>query len=207
MEAQIVLFVATSLMLIITPGQDMLLVMSRSISQGSKAGIATAAGVCTGLVGHTILAALGLGALLSASATLFTIIKLAGAGYLLYLGVKLLLTKSEEIAVSEAAAAPLSTHYVQGAISNLSNPKIAIFFLAYLPQFVPAETSHPTPVLLALGVSFAALTFFVKAPIGYGAGALSSWLRSRPAVQLWINRISSLVLIGLGVRLAVEQRA
>jgi threonine/homoserine/homoserine lactone efflux protein len=207
MEAQIVLFIATSLLLIITPGQDMILVMSRSISQGSKAGIATAAGVCTGLVGHTVLAALGLGALLSASATLFTTVKLVGAGYLFYLGIKMLRSKSQEIAVSEVGAAPLSTHYIQGTISNLSNPKIAIFYLAYLPQFVPAGTSHPTPTLLALGVAFAALTFLVKAPIGFGAGALSSWLRSRPFVQLWINRLSGLVLIGLGVRLAVERRA
>jgi threonine/homoserine/homoserine lactone efflux protein len=203
---QIALFIATSLLLIITPGQDMILVMSRSISQGSRAGIATAAGVCTGLVGHTILAALGLGALLSASETLFTIVKWIGAAYLVILGARMLRTEGGEIGVRGMAAAPLPALFLQGATSNLSNPKVAIFYLAYLPQFVPADTLHPTLVLLVLGVAFAALTFLVKAPIGYTAGALSSWLRSRPSVRMWINRISGGVLIALGVRLAFERR-
>ena len=205
-QTEIVLFVATSLLLIITPGQDMILVMSRSISQGSKAGIATAAGVCTGLVGHTILAAFGLGAVLRASEMLFTVVKLAGAVYLLYLGIRLLQTRQEELEIRDMASASLPTLFVQGAISNLSNPKIAIFYLAYLPQFIPAGTPHPTSMLLALGVAFAALTFLVKAPIGYGAGALSGWLRSRPSVQAWVNRISGGVLVALGLRLAFERR-
>jgi threonine/homoserine/homoserine lactone efflux protein len=205
-ETQIALFIVTSLLLIITPGQDMILVMSRSISQGSRAGIATAAGVCTGLVGHTILAALGLGALLSASETLFTIVKWIGAVYLVILGVRMLRTEGGEIGVRGMAAAPLPALFLQGATSNLSNPKVAIFYLAYLPQFVPADTLHPTLVLLVLGGAFAALTFLVKAPIGYTAGALSSWLRSRPSVRVWINRISGGVLIALGVRLAFERR-
>jgi threonine/homoserine/homoserine lactone efflux protein len=205
-ETEIVLFIATSLLLIITPGQDMILVMSRSISQGSKAGIATAAGVCTGLMGHTILAAFGLGAVLRASETLFTVVKLVGAAYLLYLGIKLLRTRRGELDIRDMTSASLPTLYVQGAISNLSNPKVAIFYLAYLPQFIPAETLHPTPMLLALGVAFAALTFLVKAPIGYGAGAFSGWLRSRPSVQMWVNRISGGVLVALGLRLAFERR-
>lgn len=206
-ETQIILFVVTSLLLIITPGQDMILVMSRSISQGSRAGVATAAGVCTGLVGHTILAAFGLGAVLRASETLFTIVKLIGAAYLFYLGISLLRTKSGEIELRSVAAAPLSVHFVQGALSNLSNPKVAIFYLAYLPQFVPAETLHPTPMLLGLGVAFSALTFLVKAPVGYGAGALSGWLRSRPSVQVWLDRICGGVLVAWSLRLAFERRA
>jgi threonine/homoserine/homoserine lactone efflux protein len=205
-ETEIVLFVATSLLLIITPGQDMILVMSRSISQGSKAGIATAAGVCIGLLGHTILAALGLGAVLRASEILFTIVKLTGAAYLIYLGIGLLQTRHGEIEIRGMADASLSSLFLQGAVSNLSNPKVAIFYLAYLPQFIPAETAHPTPMLLALGAVFAALTFLVKAPIGYEAGALSSWLRSRPSVQAWVNRISGGVLVALGLRLAFERR-
>jgi threonine/homoserine/homoserine lactone efflux protein len=205
-ETEVVLFVATSLLLIITPGQDMILVMSRSISQGSKAGIATAAGVCTGLLGHTILAALGLGAILRASEILFTIVKLIGAAYLFYLGIRLLRTNQGELEIRGMANASLSKLYLQGAVSNLSNPKVAIFYLAYLPQFIPAESVHPTPMLLALGAAFAGLTFLVKAPIGYGAGALSSWLRSRPSVQAWVNRISGGVLVALGLRLAFERR-
>lgn len=206
-ESQLLLFVVTSLLLIITPGQDMLLVMSRSISQGSKAGIATAGGVCVGLVGHTILATLGLGALLSASESLFTAVKLVGAAYLFYLGIRMIKSKGEKIEVQNSTSAPLPVLFFQGMISNLSNPKIAIFFFAYLPQFVPTGAPHPTTMLLELGLAFAALTFMVKAPVGYGAGVLSGWLRSRPLVQTWINRIGGIVLLGLGVKLAFERRS
>ncbi|MDH3688764.1 MAG: LysE family translocator [Gammaproteobacteria bacterium] len=205
-EAQIFLFVVTSLIVIITPGQDMVLVMSRSVAQGSKAGVATAAGVSTGLLGHTALAGFGLGALLRASEMLFVAVKVIGAVYLFYLGAKLLRTRQEELELSGAGSSSLRALFVQGAISNLANPKIAIFYLAFLPQFIEADALHPTSMLLALGVAFAVLTFIVKAPIGYGAGALSSWMRARPKIQVWLHRISGGVLIALSMRLVLERR-
>jgi len=94
----------------------------------------------------------------------------------------------------------------EGALSNLSNPKVAVFYFAFLPQFVPAAVPHPTVTIFVLGVTFAALTFLVKAPVGYFSGALSGWLRSRPGALTWISRCSGLVLIGLGLRLAVAER-
>ena len=200
MEALPFVFIVTSLVLIITPGQDMILVMSRSISQGSKAGVATAAGVCTGLLGHTVLATLGLGALLHTSEILFSIMKFAGAAYLFYLGVKLLRNRQAGVNISDLPAAPLRKTFFQGAISNLSNPKIAIFYFAYLPQFISPATENPNTRIFMLGASFALLGFLVKGPIGYGAGVLSTWLRSRPSVIGWMNRASGLVLIGLGLR-------
>ncbi len=199
-------FIITSIILIITPGQDMILVMSRSISQGCKAGVATAAGVSVGLLGHTVLAALGLGALLHASEILFTVMKFLGAAYLIYLGVKLFRNSHASLNISGLPEASLRKVFFQGVISNLSNPKIAIFYIAYLPQFMPSGTENPTTMLFMLGTAFALLTFLVKGPIGYGAGVLSSWLRSRPAVIGWINRASGVVLIGLGLRLAIERR-
>ncbi|MBF0530000.1 MAG: LysE family translocator [Deltaproteobacteria bacterium] len=199
-------FIITSLILIITPGQDMILVMSRSISQGWKAGVATASGVSVGLLGHTVLATLGLGALLSASEILFMIIKLIGAAYLLYLGIALLRNNHAGLDISSLPTASLRKLFFQGVISNLSNPKIAIFYFAYLPQFIPAGAENPTFLILMLGASFAMLTFLVKGPIGYGAGILSSWLRTRPAMLGWINRLSGVVLITLGLRLAFERR-
>jgi len=206
METLPLLFIVTSLILIVTPGQDMLLVMSRSISQGSKAGVATAAGVSTGLLGHTALAGLGLGAVLSASELLFVAIKLVGAAYLIYLGFKLLRSRPDSLNIDGLPQASLTRTFLQGAISNISNPKITIFYFAYLPQFIPAGEAHPTLRLLMLGVAFAVLTFVVKGPVGYGAGLLSGWLRARPAVIGWTNRLSGLVLVGLGLRLALARR-
>jgi threonine/homoserine/homoserine lactone efflux protein len=200
------LFVATSLILIATPGQDMILVMSRSVAQGAAAGVATAAGVSVGLVGHTVLATLGLGAILRASAWLFVVLKLVGAAYLIYLGFALLRTRAGDLALGATSPRSLAWLFRDGAFSNLSNPKIAIFYFAFLPQFVAGDSAHPTLQLLALGLVFAALTFLVKGPVGLFAGALSSWLRRRPSVLLWLYRSSGVVLLGLGVRLAFERR-
>lgn len=200
------LFVVASLVLIVTPGQDMVLVMSRSIAQGAPAGVATAAGVSVGLVGHTVLAALGLGALLRTSEWLFLALKLVGAAYLVFLGVQLLRTRQMELAVSGGAPRSLRRLFADGALSNLSNPKIAVFYFAFLPQFVQPGAAHPTLAIFVLGLLFAALTFLVKGPVGLGAGMLSGWLRARPRVLTGLYRTSGAVLVGLGVKLAFERR-
>ena len=204
-DTQLIVFLVTSLVLIITPGQDMILVMSRSIAQGAKAGVATAAGVSTGLLGHTVLAGLGLGAILHASEILFMVLKLIGAAYLIYLGVRLLLTKSQ-ISLTNSSITSLKRLFLQGALSNLANPKITLFYFAFLPQFMAPDTSHPTAMLLLLGGLFALLTFLVKGPVGYFAGYLSAWLRARQIVLLWLHRCSGMVLIGLGLGLAFDRR-
>jgi threonine/homoserine/homoserine lactone efflux protein len=200
------LFIVASLVLIVTPGQDMILVMSRSIAQGSAAGVVTAAGVSVGLVGHTILATLGLGAILRTSEWLFLALKLAGAAYLAYLGFELLRSHKHELAVSSGAPRSLWRLFTDGALSNISNPKIAIFYFAFLPQFVVSGAAHPTLSVFVLGLVFATLTFLVKGPVGLGAGLLSGWLRSRPGVLAWLYRSSGVVLVGLGLRLAFERR-
>lgn len=205
-EAQLILFLITSLFVIITPGQDMFLVMSRSIAQGRKAGIATAAGVSTGLLGHTVLAVFGLGAILKTSEILFTLIKLAGAAYLLWLGFKLIRTNRELLDLSETQEKSLMKLFFQGAVSNISNPKIAIFYFSFLPQFISSDASNPSYYLLVLGCIFSLLTFFIKAPIGYAAGSLAKQLRSCPSIQVWLNRFSGIILIALGFKLAFEQK-
>jgi threonine/homoserine/homoserine lactone efflux protein len=201
------LFIVASLLLIATPGQDMLLVMSRSVAQGVAAGVVTAAGVSVGLVGHTVLATLGLGALLRTSQWLFVVLKLVGAAYLVYLGVQLLRTRAHQLSLSSGAPRSLWRLFAAGALSNLSNPKIAVFYFAFLPQFVRPEAQSPTWTIFVLGLVFAALTVLVKAPVGLTAGLLSAWLRARPRVLAWLHRASGLLLIGLGVRLAFERRA
>ncbi|HRF73413.1 MAG TPA: LysE family translocator [Accumulibacter sp.] len=205
-EASWLLFTVASLVLITTPGQDMILVMSRSIAQGPAAGIATAAGVSVGLVGHTLLATLGLGAILRASELVFLGLKLVGAAYLVYLGIGLIRTRRAELLVGEATRRSLARLFVDGAFSNISNPKIAIFYFAFLPQFVLPDAARPTLTIFVLGLLFALLTFCVKGPVGLFAGLLSGWLRARPAALVWLYRSSGIILLGLGVRLALERR-
>jgi len=205
-ESQIFFFVLTSLAVILIPGQDMVLVMSRGIAQGSKAGIVSALGVSIGLLGHTVLAAFGLGALLMASELIFTVLKYLGASYLVYLGIRLIFRQSSEFEIDKPTDKTFKKLFLEGSLSNMSNPKVTIFYFAFLPQFISADISHPTYYLLALGISFSLLTFLVKAPVGYFAGVASARIRSRPIVIKLINRISGTVLIGLGVKLAFEQR-
>lgn len=206
LEVSWFLFIVASLVLIVTPGQDMILVMSRSVAQGAAAGVVTAAGVSVGLVGHTLLATLGLGAVLRTSEWLFLALKLVGAAYLIYLGVGLLRTKNTGLVVQSASHRSLGRLFFDGALSNVSNPKIAVFYFAFLPQFVLPGASHPTLAVFALGLVFAALTFLVKGPVGFFAGLLSGWLRSRPAVLAWLYRSSGAILVLLGLKLAFERR-
>jgi len=204
--SHLALFVATSLLLILTPGPDLMLVMSRSIAKGQRAGLATAAGVSTGLLGHTLLAALGLGAVLQSSILLFTALKLIGAAYLIYLGWHSL--RAPHASLTTHLQKPVSARqlFLQGAIANVSNPKIAIFYFAFLPQFVAPDSAHPTLAMLLLGLIFAVLTLLIKSPIAMGAARLSAWLRDNPRVETWMNRASGVVLLGLGARLAFEKR-
>jgi threonine/homoserine/homoserine lactone efflux protein len=206
LDAYWALFTIASLALIALPGQDMILVMSRSIAQGARAGVATAAGVSIGLVGHTLLATLGLGVILRTSEWLFLALKLVGAAYLVYLGVGLLRARHGSLAMQAATARPPGRLFIDGAFSNLSNPKIAVFYFAFLPQFVAPAAQHPTLTVFVLGLVFAGLTFLVKAPVALFSGALSAWLRARPAVLVWVYRASGAILVGLGVRLAFERR-
>ena len=205
-DAAWLLFLVASLVVISTPGQDMLLVLSRGLAQGPAAGIATAAGVSVGLVGHTLLAALGVGAIVRASELLFSILKLAGAAYLVYLGVQLLRSNAAQVPTGSSGARSNRRLFLDGALSNLSNPKIVVFYFAFLPQFVLPGASRPTLTVLVLGLVFAALTFVIKAPVGLSAGWLAGWLRARPKALVWLYRGSGALLVGLGVRLALERR-
>lgn len=206
LEPSILIFVTTSVFIILSPGQDMVLVLSHSISRGSKAGVITAAGVSIGLLGHTILATLGLGALLQASEIAFTLMKYIGAAYLFYLGIKLFRTPTINLSSTSKAQGKLRKLFIIGAFSNLSNPKIAIFYFAYLPQFVSPSEPHSAQTLFMLGALFALMTFMIKFPIGIVAGKLSTWIQERPSVQAWINRSCGGVMIAMGLRLASESQ-
>jgi len=206
LDHSILLFIFTSVLIILSPGQDMVLVLSRSLSLGPKAGMITAVGVGTGLLGHTALAAAGLGAVLQASEQAFTLMKILGAAYLIYLGIKVFSALPLELKSQASEQRSSWLCFRQGALSNISNPKIAIFYFAYLPQFVGAGSAQPTVELLLLGALFALLTVVVKLPIGYMAGRLSGWVQTRPSVQRWLNRISGGLLVAMGLRLAADSQ-
>jgi threonine/homoserine/homoserine lactone efflux protein len=206
-EVSWLLVIVASLVLIATRGQDVVLVMSRAIARGPAAGVVTAAGISVGLVGHTLLATLGLGALLRASEWLPLALKLVGAAYLVVLGVQMLRTRHTQPVVSEGVSRTLRRLLVDGALSNIGNPKVAVFYFAFLPQFGRPGVSHPAASVFVLGLTYAALAFAVKAPVGLAAGVLSGWLRARPGVRAGLMRASGLVLVGLGLRLAFQRRA
>lgn len=207
LESSILIFIMTSILIILSPGQDMVLVLSRSLALGPRAGMVTAAGVGAGLLGHTALAAFGLGALLQASEQAFTLMKIVGAIYLIYLGFKAFTSPPLDLVVKAQEQNNEWRFFRQGAFSNISNPKIAIFYFAYLPQFVSVDGAQPTDQLLLLGALFAVLTVVVKLPIGYLAGRLSGWVQTRPNVQIWLNRVSGGVLLLMGLRLATDSQA
>ena len=201
------LYVAASLALIATPGQDMIYVITRSLAQGRFAGVCSAVGVCIGILVHTALAALGVGAILHASETLFVALKLAGAAYLIYLGVKLLATREgrEGIAAPKDRLSP-GALVRQGILSNVTNPKIVLFFFAFLPQFVDPASTHATRDLALLGVLYALLALPVKAAVGIAAGSLSERVLRDPSMIAWMNRVGGGVLVALGLRLAMSER-
>ena len=206
-SASLGLYVVASLALIATPGQDMLYVISRSLAQGRVAGVCSAAGVCCGILVHTALAALGVGAILQASEALFLALKLLGAAYLVYLGVRLILSRASTVDTRPGAGrlSPPALFW-QGVLSNVTNPKIVLFFFAFLPQFVDPASAHPTRDLVFLGVLYAVLALPVKAGVAIAAGGLSERVLSRPAALAWVNRLSGGVLVVLGLRLAATER-
>jgi threonine/homoserine/homoserine lactone efflux protein len=203
----VALYVLASLALIVTPGQDMIYVITRSLAQGRAAGVYSAVGVCLGIVAHTALAALGVGAILAAGEGVFLALKFVGAAYLVWLGIRLLLSR-EEAKLAQVGAPALTRGALvrQGMLSNLTNPKIVLFFLAFLPQFVDPASAYPTRDLVLFGLLYAALALPVKVAVGLAAGSLSERVIRKPGTLAWMNRASGVVLVGLGLRLASVER-
>ena len=201
------LYVAASLALIATPGQDMIYVITRSLAQGRFAGLCSALGVCLGILVHTALAALGVGAILHASEPLFVALKLAGAAYLVYLGLRMIVSR-EAARLEGGARVRLSAASLvwQGVLSNVTNPKIVLFFFAFLPQFVDPTSAHPTRDLAFLGVLYAAMALPVKAAVGLVAGTFSQRIVHSARALAWVNRLGGCVLVGLGLRIAMAPR-
>jgi len=196
-----------SLVLNITPGNDMIYVASRSAGQGTKAGIVSAFGIMVGCMVHVIAAVAGLSAIIMKSATTFDIIKFAGAGYLIYLGVKSLLNKKSSFKLTDKIEKiPYNKMFWQGVVTNVLNPKVALFFLAFLPPFIDPHQAHPQWQILFLGVWFDCSGTLVNVIVAVLFGKMGNWLSDSPRYVRLQEKFTGLLLIGLGIKVALTSK-
>ena len=203
---QLLVFSLTSLLLIFTPGPDIIYVLTRGVAQGRSAALAAAMGFSLGNIGHTLLAVFGLSAILASSAMAFTLVKVAGGIYLLYLGFKLWTADPALVLSGQGEDKTARIIFRQSILANLLNPKVAIFFLAFFPQFVRPEQGHPAMQMMVLGLTFVVLTMFGFGLVALGAGALNSRLAARPSLSAWLHKGAGAILMLLGLRLIWADR-
>lgn len=202
----VLIFFAASALLALAPGPDNIFVLTLSALHGRKAGLLVTLGLCTGLVGHTLAVALGIAALFQASAIAFTILKIVGACYLLYLAWGAF--RASASPMEAAPDAPLDGWqlYRRGIVMNLTNPKVSIFFLAFLPQFADPARGSLTLQLLLLGGIFMLAALLVFSGIAAVAGSLGRWLNRSARAQIVLNRIAGSIFIVLALKLATSER-
>jgi threonine/homoserine/homoserine lactone efflux protein len=187
------------------PGPATLIIMARSASSGSKAGVATGAGIAVGDLMHTLFAVVGISAIIAASSTLFSLIKYLGAAYLVYLGIKALLEKATTKTAQPTSFISAKKAFKQGLIVEVLNPKTALFFLAFLPQFVDPSSGSIALQLTTLGCVFILLGFISTLVFAFGANAIGRKLRKQKSSGNWQGKIVGSIYCALGVRLALHE--
>jgi threonine/homoserine/homoserine lactone efflux protein len=202
------LFVVSGLLLNFTPGADTLYIVGRSTLQGTRAGAVAALGIGAGCCVHMLAAALGLSAVLATSATAFTVVKLIGAAYLVYLGISLWRSGSGARAAHAAPSSPASLRavFAQGVLTNVLNPKVALFFLAFLPQFVDADTPHRLLAFLFLGLVFDVNGTLWNFFVAWSAARLGGRIAGSGRGTVWLSRAAGTVFVALGAKLAFGER-
>ena len=207
-------FVLAAILLNLTPGTDSMYIITRSVSQGQAAGVYSVLGITTGALVHTLFAALGLSVLLANSPTAFMLVKYIGAAYLCYLGFKMLTSKnsnsianhlSKDQNVTNQKAVDGWKIYQQGVLTNVFNPKVALFFLAFFPQFIDASYNYGMLSFLMLGLTFATTGFIWCLCLAMLAARFSTRLRENPSLETILNRISGVVFVSLGIKLLTEK--
>lgn len=199
-------FVAAGLLLNVTPGPDMLFVLAAGSSGGPSAGARAALGIGVGSVVHTVAAAVGLSQVLATSATAFAVVKYVGAAYLVYLGLAALLKRAPRDTSVPADAPPVITRVFRRAVvTNVLNPKVALFFLAFVPQFVSVEHGRVALQFALLGLTFCVTGTLVNLLVGLGSGTIARIFRERRAVKPILDRAVGAVFVALGIRLALSE--
>jgi threonine/homoserine/homoserine lactone efflux protein len=205
---QTLLYLPAVAVIIAIPGPDMLLSLSRGLSQGPMAGVAHALGVGVGIMAHSLLAALGVSALLTASETAFWAMKLVGGAYLIYLGI-MSWRNASAVANVTTQKAPWTTLFWRGFMSNVLNPKVALFVLAFVPQFVRSSNANASSAFVQmrlLGAIFSVLTIIAYGALGVAAGGVSRWLASHPSYMRNVNRASAGLFIASGAAVLLLDR-
>jgi threonine/homoserine/homoserine lactone efflux protein len=199
-------FIGACIVLNLTPGPDTLYILGRSIAQGRSAGLASLLGIATGTVVHTFAAAFGLSAVLAASASAFLLVKLAGAAYLVYLGIRMLFSKTSKAAIPESfSSSGFRAIYRQGFLTNLLNPKVALFFLAFVPQFIAVDSPDKFAAFVTLGFSFITTGTIWCLCLLWFASLIGDRLRGSSTVSELMNRAAGALFVGLGIRLATSK--
>ena len=197
------LFVVAGILLNLTPGPDTVYILGRSIAQGRAEGIASALGISAGSIFHTSAAALGLSAILASSAIAFGAIKLLGGAYLIFLGIKMILNREKELSLpSNFRRRTKAAAFRQGILTNVLNPKVGLFFLAFLPQFIDSASGMKVLAFLLLGLTFVTTGTIWCLIIACFASAFSERLRTNETIGLWLSRAAGALFVFLGLRLA-----
>lgn len=209
--AQLLPFLLTAVLLTATPGPDNLMVLGVGASKGRRLGMAFGLGCATGCLSHTVLAALGVSAVLAASPVAFTALRVVGGGYLVWLGIGALRSRGGAGLPARAdsgTADPADTaarQFLKGMLANAINPKVVLFFLSFLPQFVVPANGHVPLQMAALGLVFTLQAAVLFGALGWFAGGIGQWLQRRPRAGLWLDRVSGVVFVGLGLRMALSR--
>ena len=201
-------FLAASALITIAPGPDNLMVLSVGISRGRMAGIGFGLGCALGCFAHTLWATLGIGAVVMASEGTFTVLKMAGAAYLVYIGVMTwrFAGKATLIKLDDGSAEPMMVHLRRGFIANVINPKVALFFIAFLPQFADPARGPVWLQMVLLGAVFAAQTVLIFGSLGWFAGGIGTRLQRQPALAVWLDRCAGTIFFALALHLATASR-
>lgn len=198
-------FLTASVALAMAPGPDNIFVLTQSALHGRMAGVIVTLGLCAGVMVHTTAVALGVAVIFQTSALAFTLLKLLGAAYLLYLAWKAVRAGAAELDQSGRRLAPRAL-FLRGLVMNVTNPKVAIFFLAFLPQFADPGRGPVTLQVFLFGLAFVLCALAVFCTVAGAAGSLGAWLSRTPRAQIVINRVAAVIFVGLAVRLLVSQR-
>lgn len=199
---QIFGFLAAAILITISPGPDNLMVLGMGIAKGRRFGVAFGLGCALGCLSHTALAVIGVSALIAASPVAFTALKVCGGLYLVWLGVHALRSRGgARVGAVDASAPTLAGLFARGVFANAINPKVVLFFLSFLPQFVVGAHGRVGWQLAGLGLIFTAQAAVLFGLLGYFAGTIGQWLNRKPRVGLWLDRVAGAIFIGLGLKL------
>ena len=199
-------FLLACIALNLTPGLDTFYILTRSGREGHAVGLAAALGINAGCLVHTAAAVLGISAILMTSAIAFSVLKYLGAAYLVWIGVRMLFSRTAERQPTVTRGLGLGAAFRQGMLTNVLNPKVALFYLAFLPQFVSMHAAHPQLGLMLLGLSFIGTGMTWSTVLALLGGRIHRLLLNKPQLGQWLDRLCGTVLLGFGVKLALQQR-